>query len=173
MVFFFGNLHGNFTHRHTKKSAKPSNFNFLTNQRPATEILTNDITWREIHFGFWTNQKTIRSLLASLNRVKELKSCACQNCRMVESYSWPVKYLIESGIIKQHYVYFRSVLESAWLNVTKWSKWIFASSSWKQNLVNENWRDWEGQCWVVTGKSYITITTGGKCYNNYCREVLQ
>ena len=45
--------------RHTKKSAKPSNLNFLTNQRPATEILTNGITWREIHFGFWTNQRTI------------------------------------------------------------------------------------------------------------------
>ena len=45
--------------RPTKKSAKPSNFNFLTNQRPATEILTNGITWREIHFGFLTNQRTI------------------------------------------------------------------------------------------------------------------
>ena len=53
--------------RPTKKSAKPSNFNFLTNQRPASEILTNDITWREIHFGFWTNQRTIKSLLASLH----------------------------------------------------------------------------------------------------------
>ena len=52
--------------RPTKKSAKPSNFNFLMNQRPATEILTNGITWREIHFGFWTNQRTIKSLLASL-----------------------------------------------------------------------------------------------------------
>ena len=29
----------------TKKSAKPSNFDFLTNQRPATEILTNGITF--------------------------------------------------------------------------------------------------------------------------------
>ena len=52
--------------RTTKKSAKPCNFNFLTNQRPATEILTNGITWREIHFSFWTNQRTIKSLLASL-----------------------------------------------------------------------------------------------------------
>ena len=40
----------------TKKSAKPSNFDNLTNQRPATKILTNGITWREIHFEFWTNQ---------------------------------------------------------------------------------------------------------------------
>ena len=53
------------------KSAKPSNFNFLTNQRPATEILTNGITWREIHFGFWTNQRTIKSLLASLSHSKK------------------------------------------------------------------------------------------------------
>ena len=58
--------------RPTKKSAKPSNFNFLTNQRPATEILTNGITWREIHFGFWTNQRTIKSLLASLSYVNHL-----------------------------------------------------------------------------------------------------
>ena len=50
-----------------RPAAKPSNFNFLTNQRAATEILTNDITWREIHFGFLTNQRTIKSLLASLN----------------------------------------------------------------------------------------------------------
>ena len=55
--------------RHTKKSAKPSNFNFLTNQRPASEILTNGITWQEIHFGFWTNQRTIGFLLASLTVV--------------------------------------------------------------------------------------------------------
>ena len=53
--------------RHTKKSAKPSNLNFLTNQRPATDILSNGITWREIHFGYWTNQRTIGSLLASLS----------------------------------------------------------------------------------------------------------
>ena len=46
--------------RPTKKSAKPSSLNFWANQRPATEILTNGITWREIHFGFWTNQRTIK-----------------------------------------------------------------------------------------------------------------
>ena len=52
--------------RLTKKSAKPSNFNFLTNQRQATIILTNGITWQEIHFEFWTNQVILRFLLASL-----------------------------------------------------------------------------------------------------------
>ena len=51
--------------RSTKRSPKPSNFNFLTNQSPATEILTNGITWREIPFCFWTNQRKIKSLLAS------------------------------------------------------------------------------------------------------------
>ena len=52
--------------RLAKKSAKPFKSTNLTNQRPATKILTNGITWREIHFEFWTNQRTIRFLLASL-----------------------------------------------------------------------------------------------------------
>ena len=53
--------------RLAKKSAKPFKSTNLTNQRPATKILTNGITWREIHFEFWTNQRTIRFLLASLS----------------------------------------------------------------------------------------------------------
>ena len=38
----------------------------LTNQRPATTILTNGITWREIRFEFWTNEITIRFLLTQV-----------------------------------------------------------------------------------------------------------
>ena len=38
----------------------------MTNQRPATKILTNGITWREIQFEFWTNKRTIRFPFASL-----------------------------------------------------------------------------------------------------------
>ena len=72
--------------RLTKKSAKPFIFHNWTNQRPATKIPTNGITWWETHFEFWTNQRTIiRFLLASLQGCKSFPCLICVNSHIYQT----------------------------------------------------------------------------------------